>query len=324
MLAVWVALAVACLLALPHFLPQSRLAASGAILLWSSVLMLRAVLAVSLVIVIVFFVPATQLFSLLTHWCFHAVIPFFATHLGFDGHSLGDAAILVPALVTVVSFLSVGFGAWRGARTVRHWLQRSSLGPGPERSVIVGGSDVVVAAAGIRAPRVVVSAGALLSLDDAELRAGLQHEWGHVLHRHRFISLLGHGSRAVSRFLPGGAAALAALQLHLERDADDYAVRQTGDPLALASAICKAAGAEPRAGGLAFAGLASSGVPERLRQLAQGPGVVYSRLGTAAARVVAVVMIGLTLGLVSATPTLAAAGLDQLAQAATDRNPDCE
>lgn len=324
MLAVWVALAVAGLLVVPHLLPQSRLAASGGILLWSSVLVLRAGLSVCLVIVFVFFVPATQLFNLLTHWCFHAVIPFFATHLGFDGHSLGNAAILVPALVTAASFLSVGFGAWRGARAVRHWLQRSSLGPGPHRSVIVGGSDVVVAAAGLRAPRVVVSAGALLSLDDAELSAGLQHEWGHVIHRHRFISLLGHGCRAVSRFLPGSASALATLQLHLERDADEYAVRQTGDPLALASAICKAAGAEPGPSGPAFAALAGSGVPGRLRRLAQGTSAANSRLGTAAARLVAVVMIALTLGLASATPTLAAAGLDELAQVTADRDPDCE
>ena len=79
----------------------------------------------------------------------------------------------------------------------------------------MSGREVIVAAAGIRAPRVVVSAGALTTLDDAELEAGLQHEWGHVLRRHRFLSLLGQGCRAVSRFLPGGERALASLQLHL-------------------------------------------------------------------------------------------------------------
>lgn len=318
------ALALAGLLALPHLLPQSRLAPSDGILLWSAVLGLRAALAVCLAIVFVLFVPATQLFTLLTQWCIHAVIPFFATHLGFDGHSLGGAAILVPALVTAASLLSVSFGAWRGARAVRRWLQRSALGPGPERSVIVGGSDVVVAAAGLRAPRVVVSAGALLRLDDAELRAGLQHEWGHVIRRHRYISLFGQGCRAVSRFLPGGAAAVNALQLHLERDADDYAVRQTGDPLALASAICKAAGAEAMPSGPAFAGLGGSSVPERLRLLARGSGAANSRLGTNAARIAASVMIALTLGLGAATPTLAASGLDQLAKVAADHDPGCE
>lgn len=323
MLALVLALALAGLLAFPHLLRQGRLAPADGIVLWSAVLGLRAVLAVCLAIVFVLFVPATQLFTLLTHWCIHAVIPFFATHLGFDGHSLGGAAILVPALVTAVSLLSVGFGAWRGARAVRRWLERSALGPGPERSLIVGGSGVVVAAAGLRAPRVVVSAGALLSLDDAELRAGLHHEWGHVVRRHRYISLLGQGCRAVSRFLPGGAAALSALQLHLERDADAYAVRQTGDPLALASAICKAAKAEAMPSGPAFAGLGGSSVPERLRLLARGTGSTSSRLATDAARIGALLMIVVTLGLGAATPTLAASGAHELSKVATNHDPDC-
>lgn len=326
MLAFGSALALAGLLAAPHLMPQDRLSASGGIFLWMSVLLLRAALAISLAVVVVFFLPATELFSILTHWCFHAVIPFFATHLGFDGHSLGDAAILVPALVTAASFLSVGFGAWRGARAVRRWLKSSSIGPGPEQSLIVGGPEVVVAAAGLRSPRVIVSAGALLNLDDDELSAGLQHEWGHVRRGHRYVLLLAHACRAVSRFLPGGAAAVSALELHLERDADDYAVSQTGDRLALASAICKAAGAEQRLApsGLGVSALAGSGVPERLRRLTRDSSAKPSRALARISRIAAVAMLALTLGFVAATPTLADAGIHQLAKAASDRNPDCE
>jgi Zn-dependent protease with chaperone function len=324
MVASAVALGLAGVLLAPHLLPQERVAAASGIALWTAVLFLRAILAMSLVVILVLFLPATQLFSLLTHWCLHAVVPFVAAHLGFDGHALGDAAVLVPGLVMAVSLVSVGFGLWRGTRAVRRWVQRSSLGPGPASSVIIRDSEVVVAAAGLREPRVVVSAGALLYLDDAELAAGLEHEWGHVRRRHRFISLSAELCRAISRLLPGGKRALAALRFHLERDADDYAVRRTGDPLALGSAICKAAQGGARGDGPAFASLAGSGVPQRLRRLAQDRPPSDSRAGTWLARTLATLMVATALGLVAATPTLASAGLDQLRQAGPDRFLDCE
>lgn len=319
-----VALVLAVLLLAPHLLPQARITPTSGIALWSAALVLRAAVAVSLVVIVVLFLPATQLFSLLTHWCLHAVVPFFATHLGFDGHSLGDAAVLVPAMVIAVSILTVGFGLWRGARTVHNWLQRSSLGPGPASSVIVGGSDVVVAAAGLRQPRVVVSAGALLRLDDAELAAGLQHEWGHVIRRHGLISLLGEVCLALSRILPGGKRARASLRFHLERDADEYAVRMTGDPLALASAICKAAPTGALGDGPAFASLAGTGVPVRLRRLLKETATTDSRLSSIFARALAVLMVVTTLGLVAATPTLASAGIGQLQGGVGDRTLGCE
>jgi len=51
---------------------------------------------------------------------------------------------------------------------------------------------------------------------------------------------------AIARVLPGTEAARGELHFHLERDADEYAVSRTSDPLALASAICKAAATAPR------------------------------------------------------------------------------
>lgn len=319
-----IAIALAAILVAPHLLSQHRISATSGIALWTSVMLLRAAVATALVVFFIFFVPATELFALLTHWCLHGVIPFLATHLGFDGHSLG-AAVLVPAVVMAVSLLSVAFGAWRGARAARRWLRRSSLGPGPASSVIVGGSDVVVAAAGLRTPRVVVSAGALVRLDDAELAAGLQHEWGHVRRGHRFLTLAGEFCHALSRPLPGGKLALASLRFQLERDADDYAVRRTGDPLALASAICKAATSGPGPiKAAAFAALGGSGVPERLRGLIGEHGLERSRAGSGLARMLAAVMIVFTVGLVAVTPTLASSSFGQLEQAAADRTAGCE
>jgi len=320
-----IAFLIVALVVAPHLLPQERIAASSGIALWMASLALRAVLSLSLVLVAVLYLPATELFSLLTHWCFHAVLPFLTTHLGFDGHRLGDTAVIVPGLVIAASSLSVGFGLWRGARAVRRWLNRSSLGPGPASSVIVAGSEILVAAAGLRAPRVVVSAGALLRLDDAELAAGLEHEWGHVRRNHRSISVIAEICGALARLLPGTKRALATLRLHLERDADDYAVRQTGDQLALASAICKAAQskAHPQSAA-AFASLAGSGVSERLRRLAHDSASSDSHLGTLLARFLATSMLFATLGLLAATPTLGATGLEPVDRSAMNRAMDCD
>lgn len=300
-------------LALPHLLDQSRLAPVAGVGLWLAVLSLRAIVALAAAAIAILFLPATQLFQLLTHWCLHTVIPFFATHLGFDGHSLGDAAVLVPSLVLAVSALSAGFGVWRGARAVRRWLRRSSLGPGPRESVIVGGPDIVVAAAGLRDPQVVVSAGALMHLDDQELAAALEHEWGHIARHHRFVSLLGQLLYGISRLLPGSARALELLRFQLERDADEFAVRRTGDPLALASAISRAAVDWGGAPGPALARLGGTGVPERLRLLlGEVPGGPSS-IGTALARGLALLAAVLAFALAFSAPSLAQVGVDQFA-----------
>jgi Zn-dependent protease with chaperone function len=319
-----VAAAIVAALAAPHLLDQSRLVPAAGIALWLGVLTLRAVVALTAAAITILFLPATELFRLLTHWCLHTVIPFFATHLGFDGHRLGDAAILVPSLVLALSALWAGFGVWSGARTVRRWLRRGSLGPGPRESVVVGGPDVVVAAAGLRDPRVVVSAGALIRLDDDELAAGLEHEWGHITRHHRFAAVVGQLLYGISRLLPGSSRALELLRFQLERDADEFAVRRTGDPLALASAISKAVtdtgAAEPTP---ALARLGGTGVPERLRLLLGEGGVGPSSVGTTMARGLALLATVLALALTFSAPSLAPAATDQLAPPRGEGGTDC-
>lgn len=86
-----------------------------------------------------------------------------------------------------------------------------------------------------------VSDAALRAMDRDELRASFAHEIGHVRRRHRPLILGASLLAAVGRFLPGTQAAERELLFNLERDADEFAVRATNDPLALASAICKAA-----------------------------------------------------------------------------------
>jgi len=83
---------------------------------------------------------------------------------------------------------------------------------------------------------------ALGVMDEEELEASLAHEVGHVRRRHRPLLFVASVLAALGRLLPGTRSAERELAFNLERDADEYAVRETGDPLALASAICKAAG----------------------------------------------------------------------------------
>lgn len=312
-----IAAAVVLGIALPHLLRLERVSPAIAVAFWLGALGLRAVTGVLVVFLVVFELPATQVFSLLTHWCWHTVLPFLATHVGLSGHSLGDAATLLPAVVVAASGLSVGWAVMRAARALRQLLRKRVLGEGPMGSVIVGGPDIVIAAAGLARPKVVVSAGALVQLDDAELAAGLDHERGHIARGHRLLQLFGEVCRALGRFVPGTRTAVAELGFHLERDADAYAVARRHDPLALASAICKAAVLRPQAATIAPLADGRS-VAGRVRLLSETPrrrrlleGSVNSATG---------VMVALTLGLVVAAPSFAASGVRELAKAPAVQN----
>ena len=308
-----VAIAVVAAIALPHVLPLSRLAPMLGASIWLFALALRALACVFVAMFVLFFLPATQPFELLTHWCWHAVLPLVGTHLPLEGHRLGDTATLLPGLFLALSTVSFSWALARTAQGVRSMLRRRALSGGPMGSVIVPDGEVLVAAAGVRHPTVVVSAGALCAFDDEELAASVDHERGHIARHHRFLLVLGELCLSVGRFVPGGAQALAHLQFHLERDADEYALARRHDPLALASAICKAGGASTAAP--ATLPLEGDGnVVDRLRLLMSGSprgGHVLHR--TALFAVVAMAALVLALG--AALPGVVAAGAQTLAEA---------
>jgi Zn-dependent protease with chaperone function len=265
------AVAVACAIGLPHLLPLQRARPWVAATAWMAVLALRAATATSLAFFTFVVLPRTDYFEMIAHRCWHAIVPLLQAHLGLNGHDVGEFAALLPVFVLAGSLVSALWALRRAARAVGRLIRRDAVEGGPDGSLIVGGQPVVVAAAGIRRPRVVVSAGALMALDDAELAASLEHERGHIARRHRFVLLVAQLCRALARLLPGTRAAVAELAFHLERDADEYAVRRRHDPAALATAICKAAGAaEPSP---AFAGLGGPHVTKRVAALLGQPGV---------------------------------------------------
>lgn len=299
--------------ALPHLLALSRVAPRLAAGVWLGALALRALTASLVITLVVAFAPATGLFVALTRWCWHLVPPLLPSHVGVSGHAVGHAATLAPAAVLAGSLLSAAWAVFHATRAIRKLLRERSLGRGPEGTVIVGGREVMIAAAGLRRPRIVVSAGALTVLDDAELAASIEHERGHVAHRHRYALLGGEACRAISCFLPGGRRALSELAFHLERDADEYALVRRHDRLALASAICKALPAPRPANALIALGGGPS-VLERVRTLIGGA-PSRGRAATRAATICATLTSTLALALVSSLPAYAAAGASQLATA---------
>jgi hypothetical protein len=298
-------------IALPHALHLERTSPRLAASIWLAALALRALAAAFCALFIILYLPATELFALVTHWCWHAVVPLLATHLSLSGHPLGDVALVMPAFVLTASGLSVTVGLWRTARRVHRLLQCAVVGPGPQQSLVFADGDLLVAAAGLRRPRVVISAGALLELDDEELAASLAHERGHIAQRHRYLVLAGELCLALARFIPGSKTASRELLFHLERDADRYAVARIPDPAALVTAIGKAAGG------------ATLGAPA----LALGGGVVSRRLQVLLdddtprpahrrdlrLRVLALVMTTMVALGVAALPSAAHAGLHRAA-----------
>jgi Zn-dependent protease with chaperone function len=195
-------------------------------------------------VAVLVYLPATELFRALAEWCWHDVLPVLALHLGISGHALAHAPSIAPGLALATSLL------WLVGGLVRAWLAlrrhlKTSIGEGPAGSTIVDEAQILVGATRIGRGRTVISHGALRFLDAEELAASLAREEAHIRRRHRPLLFAGSVLAALARVLPGTRTAERELAFQLERDADEYAVRQTRDSLALASAICKAAGGVP-------------------------------------------------------------------------------
>ena len=308
---VLLAAAVALGVLLPHGLPLRRASPIVAAATWCAALAIRAVTVVYVVLYLALFLPHTELFAALTHWCWETIVPLLATHLGLDGTHVGGGAVALPAAVLAASTISAVWGIAVAARAVRAVLRRGSLGSGPRDSVIVGGPDVVLAAAGLARPRLLVSAGALTALDDDELAAGLDHERGHIARRHRFVILFAELCRALARLVPGTHHAVREVRFHLERDADRWALARRHDPYALAGAICKASHIQVRQK-VRMASLGGGDVARRLDELLASRPSGCGPLLTWFARATAVLLSCLALGLSVGVPVTAADGMQQL------------
>jgi hypothetical protein len=304
MLELAVAAAVPIAIVLPHLLPLHAVTPSTAAAVWLLALTLRALVGVGAAIFIFVYLPESSLFEAVTRWCLHNLLPLVGADLGVSGHRLAHAAVILPALALAGSLLWVATGVARAAMALNLHLRRNETGEGPFGSTIVRDDQVLVAVTGTGRARILVSDAALTTMDGGELAASVVHEVGHVRRRHRPLLVLASGLGALGRCLPGTAAAERELAFSLERDADEYAVRQTSDPLALASAICKAGTAASRRL-LALGGRARVGL--RLEYLLSG-GRRRRRPGLEnGVRALAVVMAAMALGVTATLPAWALA-----------------
>jgi hypothetical protein len=316
----WLALLAVLGVALPHLVRLDSARPSTAAILWIAALTLRAITAASTALFLVLAFPETSAFKDFTHWCVHSVFSFVGLDVDVHGHVIGDLAVLTPAAVIAVSLVVAVLGTLRAGRAVTTTLRWRSLGAGPDDSVIVGGQEVLVAAAGLVHPRIVVSAGALAVLDDEELAAGLAHEHGHIARRHRFGLAYAECCRAVARLMPGTRRAVREFRFHLERDADEWALRRHHDPCALASAICKAATTEGAAGSVMVT-LGGGAIERRLEGLLGSEPAALGRLRRRIVDYAAVLMVFVTLTSLVAIPTEALAG--DRAQVAEHSQHEC-
>lgn len=151
-------------------------------------------------------------------------------------------------------------------------LLRASGGARPRVVVAPGGSGIFTA--GLFRPVIVLPWRLLESLDDEELEGALAHELAHIRRgdfRWKWLLVL---LRDVLLFTGLSGLSFGRLQAEIEREADAWAVRATGRPLALASAILKSGRIHGPSGFRPFGvpdilvpGLASGSVAGRVERL---------------------------------------------------------
>lgn len=235
-----------------RLLPLDRVAASTAIVVWMCVLSIGVITTVSVAAFAIAYLPETPIYAAIASLCIHVAVPVILPHLGFSGHTALHIAMALPGIGIAASTL------WLASRlTNGWWTLRSRLRGSVETNkawTLIRDDEIVLGVAPIGRGRIVISDAALRAMDSAELEAGLSHEEGHIRRKHRPIMLAGRALAALGFAFPGTRQAQRSLHQALERDADEYAVRHTRDPLSLASAICKAATGPRPTGEIGLAG----------------------------------------------------------------------
>jgi Zn-dependent protease with chaperone function len=297
-----IAAALVVAIATPHAVPLRRVGPLLAAAVWVNALLLRAAVAVGGTVFVFVSLPQSEPFQAVARWCLHKVVPLLATHLGLSGHPLAHAAHVLPILALAASLMWLLVGLARAWVALRRQL-RAALGDGPGGSTVIPDDEVLVALTAFGRPRIVLSAAAIAAMDPEELHASVAHERGHLQRRHRPLLLCASVLSALARPLPGTRTAERELAFHLERDADAFAVRETRDPLALASAICKAAQSQAPA----LAGLVGRGrLTTRLEILVDGA-PARSKVAERTAAALAALLAAVTLAIAATIPAWIAA-----------------
>jgi Zn-dependent protease with chaperone function len=286
----------------PHALALQRASAPTAIAVWLLALTLRAVVAVALAVFALVHLSRVSLVEgTLLNLCWHELVPDLPTWLGLAEHPISHTIVAVPLLALGISVLVHLVNLARSWAALRRRLAEATR-TGPLGSTVIPDEHIFLAATQLGRGRIVVSDRAIEAMDEEELVAGLMHELGHLRRLHRPLLLVSSLLAAISRPLPGSAAALNQLRYQLERDADAYAIRRLRTPLALASAICKVAAHTPPAATAALGGQGM--VTLRLQELL-GDAPPRSAAVERISRLLALALALLAFGLVATSPAWA-------------------
>lgn len=147
-------------------------------------------------------------------------------------------------------------------RARRSWAAGAAL-PSASGLILVDDSSVFAYAIPGRNPRIVASSGMLKTLSGSQRRALLAHEQAHLQHRHHVYVQLGRLAAAANPLM---RPVSRAIDLAVERWADESAARAVGDPVTVARAVAAAALARTAVPAEALAG-AETGVVERVHAL---------------------------------------------------------
>jgi Zn-dependent protease with chaperone function len=126
------------------------------------------------------------------------------------------------------------------ARLAGEATRLKSNRPGPAPAVrLVDSRSPVLMCSGLVNPRLVVSTGAVESLDERQLRAGLAHELAHAEYHDPRMSWALMAVRALFFYSPATQVVARAAVAEMERRADDRSVSVTDDRFAMAGALVK-------------------------------------------------------------------------------------
>lgn len=235
-----------------HLVPLDRVPATVAIFTWFTTLFIGALTTVVAAAFALAYLPQSSLYALVAELCVHPAIPLLSARIFLSGHVALHAAMVVPLLALTFSML------WLSLKIALDWWNlRSRLrraGELDESCAVIEDDQIVIGVTPIGRRLIVISDTTLRAFDKEEFQASLSHEEGHLRRCHRPILLVSRVFAALSFPFPGSRRARTQLLQALERDADEYAVGQTSDPLALASAICKAATGTGPTGQIALTG----------------------------------------------------------------------
>lgn len=244
-------------------------APGAAVLLWQSLTI--AVLGSVLLALVVMILPASPaILAETAAWlgtCLGLLEAQYPAPLGDAGSLVALALLVLVVARGAAGVLGEAMAAGRARTRAREHLAVLVRGAEPDWPLVVDDPRPTAYCIPGRRSAIVMTSGAISSLNDAERGAVLAHERAHLRSRHHWVITWASGLHRAFPFVPAFRAAAEALPLVIEMHADDVAARVAGRR-ALATALVRMAEGPTPGATLAISG---SGALVRVRRLLTEP-----------------------------------------------------